>query len=335
MPKQRSRTSTADNRKKVTAKPHPSPSDLPFASWTIERHTDWPGVYWSSDLPRIFAEALTWLLGELLLWVVHWTWILCFTALAALITFAVLLWVQASQLVYLGAITVVIVISLVARRKIVRLIRAILPSRKRSINPQSASSVPTETVASHPNGNPRIVLVRKPVATAGGNVAFEYGLNSDGGIQYQCRDDAKVCQRVFGGEAIGLHLEGLTSSEIRSIRINRYWNWIAGIRFIPRGARDIEILAIASPDTPRPIFFYKVHIAFRVGGRSLESGGVLRRRFIESKNGVAPDWPWSGFDSQELPPILVGFQKLSFRQVRIPCGNGEIRHIIGSGEITR
>ncbi len=335
MPKQRSRASIADNRKKVTAKPHSSPSDLPFASWTIERHTDWPGVYWSSDLPRIFAEALGGLLGDLLLWMVHWIWILCFTALAALITFAVLLWVQASQLVHLGATTVVMVVSLVARRKIVRLIRAILSSRKRSINPQSASSVPTETVALHPGGNPRIVLVRKPVATAGGDVAFKYGLNPNGGIQYQCRDDSKVCQRVFHGEAIGLHIEGLTSSEIRSIRINRYWNWIAEMRFIPRRARDIEILAIASPDTPRPIFFYSVHIAFRVGCRSLESGGVLRRRFIESQDWFAPDWPWSDLDSKELPPILVGFQKLSFRQVRIPCGNGEMRHIIGRGEITR
>jgi len=335
MEKHRSRTSTAGNRQKATAKPVPSPSDLPFASWTIERHTDWPGAYWSSDLPRIFAEALTGLLGELLLWVVHWTWILCFTALAALLTFAVLLWVQASQLVHLGATTVVIVVSLVARRKIVRLIRAILPSRKRSINPQSTSSLPTETVASHSGGNPRIVLLRKPVATAGGNVAFEYGLNPDGGIEYQCRNDAKVCQRLFRGEAIGIHLEGLKINDIRSIRINRYWNWIAGMRFIPLGARDIEILAIASPDTPRPIFFYKVHIFFRVGGQSMGSGGVLRRRFIESKDWVAPDWPWSGLDSQELPPIFFGYQKLSFRQVRIPCGNGEIRHIIGSGEITR
>jgi len=91
MPKQRSQTSTAGSRKKPTAKPHPSPSDLPFASWTIGRHTDWPGAYCSSDLPEIFAQALTGLLGNLLLWVVHWTWNLRFTAMAALITFAVLL----------------------------------------------------------------------------------------------------------------------------------------------------------------------------------------------------------------------------------------------------
>lgn len=183
----------AGNRKKSIVKPVPSPSNLPFASWTIEEHTDWPGAYWSSG----FFDAISGLLGELFLWMVDWSLILGFAALAALITFGVLLWVQASQLVHLGATTVVIVVSLVARRKIVRLTRAIVPSRKRSINPQSAPSVPTETVALHPGGNPRIVLVRKPVATAGGNVAFKYGLNPNGGIQYQCRDDSKVCQRVF------------------------------------------------------------------------------------------------------------------------------------------
>lgn len=89
MAQHRSRTSMAGNRKTSIVKPVPSPSNLPFASWTIEQHTDWPGVYWSSDLPRIFAQAIAGLLGDLLLWMVHWTWILGFAALVALITFAV------------------------------------------------------------------------------------------------------------------------------------------------------------------------------------------------------------------------------------------------------